>query len=373
MKQWRVGTISMGILMILFGVLLLGNTIWDIHIADILVYAWPIILILLGVEVLLFSLLKKESKLRFDFFSIFILFLALSFTFVVYSVQETGILSSFRSAVYNESYTLDVNKNLNIPAEVKEVVIDSPNGSFDLVGDDTESLNVTGTIRLSADSEEEAADYLNKVLEVKVLGDQAIVRVDDVRQNHFFGNNTLKSNLVIHLPKDRMVKVKLVNGDIEATGLEGSGSIESVNGTISYENGKGNYDIQTINGKVYVKNQIGDVNVHALNGKVYAEEIEGNVSLDTQNGKIYIKTSKVTGDWDVSATNGEISLEIPNNINAKVKAETSIGEVKGNLNWQSTDSNDIAKLGSKKTAVLGDGKYTIELSSTHGEVEVVVE
>jgi len=124
MRQWRVGTISMGFLLIALGVLLLGNTLWDIAISDIIVYGWPVILILLGVEVLLFSFFKKETHLKFDFFSVFILILAVIFTFVIYTVQETGIYSSIRNVINGKGYTLDVNRTLEIPDSIEEIIID---------------------------------------------------------------------------------------------------------------------------------------------------------------------------------------------------------------------------------------------------------
>lgn len=374
MRQWKVGTISMGLLLILLGVLLLGNSIWDITISDFIVYAWPLILILLGVEVLLYSFLKKDGPIKFDFFSIIILLIALFFTFSLYSVQETGIINAIRGNINNNSYTFDINQTLAIPENVDEIIIDVPNGNIDIVGKDVNSAEVKGTIRVDAVNRDEADQLLGDIFTVKIVGNQAIIRIDEKRSifngNSF--NNLLKANLEIIIPKDLEADIRLINGDIAASNLEGSGVIEGVNGKIAFDHAKGNYEVKTVNGEIRIEDLVGDLEAKTVNGEIDAINTIGSLNLGTTNGEITAASSQLAGDWDISTVNGEISIQIPSNADANIKAKSSLGKVKGNLPWVDKNVDEEINLGDNKEANLGNGKYEIDLDNEHGDIEVEI-
>lgn len=77
-KGRRVGTLTAGIVLVIFGVLFLlrlVNTNIDIYLIASL---WPIILVLLGIEIILAYVINKEEKMRYDFGAI-ILVIILTF------------------------------------------------------------------------------------------------------------------------------------------------------------------------------------------------------------------------------------------------------------------------------------------------------
>jgi hypothetical protein len=95
MRQWRVGTISMGILLIVVGsICLLSNFTGSYIMIKTLLNWWPVVLILLGIEVLIYSLFLKEDspRIRFDGFSIFIIMLILFLCCTAYVFQ--GLINS---------------------------------------------------------------------------------------------------------------------------------------------------------------------------------------------------------------------------------------------------------------------------------------
>ncbi|MFA9375190.1 MAG: LiaI-LiaF-like domain-containing protein [Lachnotalea sp.] len=63
MKEHRVGTVTLGIMMILFGVLFLIHMLIPALSYDLIYRIWPIMIIALGVEVLLAN--RKSEKIRF--------------------------------------------------------------------------------------------------------------------------------------------------------------------------------------------------------------------------------------------------------------------------------------------------------------------
>jgi amino acid permease len=73
MNRWRIGSISMGLILIALGVLMLVSLVTTIDMFITITTLWPIIMICLGLEILLFLFIKKgdDIKIRYDVLSIF--------------------------------------------------------------------------------------------------------------------------------------------------------------------------------------------------------------------------------------------------------------------------------------------------------------
>lgn len=66
LKGRRVGTFTAGITLIVFGVLFLLHSL-NVRIDfEVIFKLWPIILILLGIEIIAAYIINKEEKLRYD-------------------------------------------------------------------------------------------------------------------------------------------------------------------------------------------------------------------------------------------------------------------------------------------------------------------
>lgn len=75
MKTRRVGTITLGSILILFGVLYLSHLFLPAISYLWIVKLWPLILIAMGIEILYSYFTKKEEKLCYDTAAIWILIL----------------------------------------------------------------------------------------------------------------------------------------------------------------------------------------------------------------------------------------------------------------------------------------------------------
>lgn len=106
MKNKRVGTVSMGIVLILFGILLLLSRFSSISTIELFVGFWPGILIIIGAEILYYSYKNKDddSKIRYDIFSIFIVSMVLVFNMFIYGLIETGVMELVKLKVSQEIY-----------------------------------------------------------------------------------------------------------------------------------------------------------------------------------------------------------------------------------------------------------------------------
>lgn len=65
-KNRRVGTLTAGISMVIFGLLFLFRLAVPVITIRLIASLWPLVLILLGVETLIAYALNKEEKMRYD-------------------------------------------------------------------------------------------------------------------------------------------------------------------------------------------------------------------------------------------------------------------------------------------------------------------
>lgn len=95
-RQWRVGTLSMGLLLVALGIVLLVgkfNPAWSL---GSLLKFWPVILIVLGLEMVMLNILSslRGCKFRFtyDVLSILLVFLILISSSVMVALESAGVL-----------------------------------------------------------------------------------------------------------------------------------------------------------------------------------------------------------------------------------------------------------------------------------------
>lgn len=92
-KPRRVGTVSIGISMVTFGVMFLLSSVFEILSYETVFALWPVILIAYGLELLVFSFFK--GKLMYDKGAVFIMILLM-----VFAVGMAGVDVCFKVADY---------------------------------------------------------------------------------------------------------------------------------------------------------------------------------------------------------------------------------------------------------------------------------
>lgn len=112
MKTKRVGTISMAIVLICFGVVMLIAQFSKISAVELSVKLWPGILILLGGELLYCGYRRQKDKedvlIKYDVFSIFIVTTILIVNIGIYGLMETGVLDFIKLRVSEETYRYEM-------------------------------------------------------------------------------------------------------------------------------------------------------------------------------------------------------------------------------------------------------------------------
>ncbi|OYD07526.1 DUF4097 family beta strand repeat-containing protein [Paludifilum halophilum] len=345
MKQWRVGSISAGFLLILLGILLLGHSFWDLPAIDWLINSWPVLLILLGLEILAFQFIRKNEKIRFDGISLILLFFVVLATMILYPLQASG----FIEALGQQHHSTEVDRSLDLPDSVTEVVVDVPSSDIRITGAEQKKLDLTGRLEVPSRTSEEAANRLDQMLTLEVNGSQATVRVREPRRwNWLSSHRSYPSTLDLAVPESKKLDLRVANGDVNIKGINNRVQAENKNGDLIFE-------------------QIGDrVEAKTANGDIEVRKAKGPFRLETSHGDVNINDAQVSGNWDVKTDNGDILVDLTKDTEAEVEGITSFGELKGDIDWNEKNPGE----GMRGKAVLGSEKHQVRLVTSMGDIEV---
>jgi len=160
MKIKRVGTISMGIGLIAFGVILFLSQVNKFSALNMVLKIWPVILILMGLEILCYRYVSKDESIviKYDLFSIFIIFVILFVNIGIFTISESGLIHKVQGMFISSNYDMDkaVNEYI-IDESINKIVIDDANN---LVIRSTKDNKISGVSKMNvyAVSKEEASE-----------------------------------------------------------------------------------------------------------------------------------------------------------------------------------------------------------------------
>jgi hypothetical protein len=400
MRNWKVGTITAGIILIAIGLLWFLQNFISIPYSKILINAWPVACILLGIEILLFHLVRKEDSLRFHGFSIFLLILMM----VVSLLFSIGQLFVKEIGYTFKSKNIEIKDSKTISSSINEVMIKANNSEISVNGTDSSAINVNGNIRVP-DREKKDSEKVSDYYSVKTLGDKMIIEIrNDGNQIFHFDND--RSQLNIDLPKSILTNINVKNGSVNVSNKDNKTVINSNDGQINIENVTGNLvaktrngsisltnanlksesEIATNDGEITIKNISGYLNSTTRDGSISIEHAnlegtseittyDGEINLSDYKGKINAKTNKgainvedalLNGNSKISSDDGEIQIDLLKDNNLTINAETNDGSFSGNIGWEmkNKDENHTNK------AMVGSGEHQLNLKTRNGSIYV---
>lgn len=148
MRTWRVGTISMGLTLILLGIFLVLSQLLNWKPAYAMTGWWPIIFIVLGIEILIYLFLAKQEDpaVKYDVFSIFFVgflgFVGIGFA----TVQATGMLDHVHKWATMEMKTLDLpTYETKLDDKIKRIVVNTGLNPLTIETGTSSEISVFGT------------------------------------------------------------------------------------------------------------------------------------------------------------------------------------------------------------------------------------
>jgi DUF4097 and DUF4098 domain-containing protein YvlB len=124
---------------------------------------------------------------------------------------------------------------------------------------------------------------------------------------------------------------------------------------------------RTVNGGITAEELGADVLAHTVNGSVRASG-RGVVRGETVNGALFVSLGRAdwSGDLDCSTVNGSITVELPENANAEVRASTVNGGITSDF-----PLSVKGKWGPKTArGTLGSGGRNLDLETVNGAIRL---
>ncbi|NRG46974.1 hypothetical protein HRF87_19775 [Bacillus sp. CRN 9] len=183
MKTWRVGTFSMGASLLLLGIYLILSQLMGLDITNMLISWWPVILVVLGIEILLYLLFSKQEKpyLKYDILSIFFVGILGTVGIGAALISSTGIVDKVSASMDREHRTHELPAyEQAVSKEVKRVVIETGNNAVTIEGSNAKDVSMFGTYTASSGKNEKLIETAKDYVSSTVKGDTLYLAIKDI-------------------------------------------------------------------------------------------------------------------------------------------------------------------------------------------------
>jgi DUF4097 and DUF4098 domain-containing protein YvlB len=128
-------------------------------------------------------------------------------------------------------------------------------------------------------------------------------------------------------------------------------------------------EIETVNGSVTVSNFTNVTKISAVNGNVVATNLRGAANLSTVNGQVTADFDRVDGSSKInlSTVNGSVSLIVPSDVNATIKADSLNGNITNDFGLPVRKGQYV---GRDLYGRVGTGEAQIKLNSVNGRLAI---
>jgi len=202
-RTWRVGSLSMGVTLILMGTALAVSLWQDIEAFEVLVWVAPVVFIMLGAELLLYLKFSNSARtiVRYDWMSVFFVGMVGTASLGLALLMSTGLFDELQRGLHMTQRSAFVEtKTIKVPADIKKIVVHSLDG-VTLEHTETRELKLFGQIRYWSSEKYERLD--NKMMQTDIVGSTMYVMIGSVdRRDSGFISDTVSPELTLIVPKD---------------------------------------------------------------------------------------------------------------------------------------------------------------------------
>jgi hypothetical protein len=162
MRQWRVGTLSGGLLLIFTGSALLYAQFNKLTVIDTALKWWPVLFILLGVEVLVQSYLRQKdnSQIKYDILSIIIILFIVMTGMGIQTFQELGLADKIRTEINFHTYNVQDSEQIPLEKNIHKVVLETGGSEVKIHSTSGNSIVAHSSLQVRAQSQNQAQDYV---------------------------------------------------------------------------------------------------------------------------------------------------------------------------------------------------------------------
>jgi hypothetical protein len=382
----HMGRYTSALLLIAVGVALIFDQTSGTRYLHMLVEWWPAVLILLGVEVILLSVIfsGRDTRFVFSFGSVFWSLLITSAVLVLTGFGEEKLdLKRLRLWEYASREIERPVERIAVSGGTETIRIINKNGNVAIRAGETDHIEVQSVLKIpgwigdngARKAEEEAALRITegKTTEIEASGRQYRylfwmfgTRIDMVI--------TVPSGLDVSYELDLMngdvsvydsatskrITIQTRNGDVDIRGVAGELQVTTRNGDIEVIDAGSDVVLSTDNGSISITKVSGDIEAETDNGDVEVSGIGSSLRVRTSNGHVTLVSPVVNGDWNVETSNGDIRLRIPEQGDYRLVGK---GDAETKFSWLKVRRGEVE-------GQVGSGLHLIELRTRNGDLEI---
>ena len=230
-------------------------------------------------------------------------------------------------------------------------------------------LRVQATIRVSADSQQEAAAFIDRV-EIEIGETPAAVTVrtrypqDDMRRDR---NLSFSVDYTVLMPDRMPLDVRNNFGNVSVAGVKADMAIVNAHGELTVSDGAGRSRLENSFGPIEAARLAGDVTIAGANGAVSATTIGGALNVTNRFGRV--TATGVNGAALIGNSNGEVS--VTDAISARVTNSFGVVTVRNvRKNVAVTNSNGGVTGASVGPATVTTSFGSVDLKDIAGDITV---
>lgn len=207
--------------------------------------------------------------------------------------------------------------------------------------------------------------FNNNTLEIEI-------KYPDSHFNLFQLFSGLNVNVRSHLyvPVNTDLKIKVVDGDMEASGVKGRVLLKTVDGDIGQRDCVGDMELESVDGDIDVKSCTGSLKTHTVDGNVTAAGVFNGVDFKGVDGDgefALEKGSQLTRDCTFHTVDGNVQLDFSDDMAFQLDFKGGEGEI----HFQGIEFKDVIKEEENYfKGRYGDGKYTIKVRTGDGDLSL---
>lgn len=206
-RTWRVGSLSMGVTLMLIGTAFAVSLWQDADVYRMLLWVAPVVFILLGGELLLHLALygKRDMIIRYDWLSIFFVGIMGAASLILALLMSSGLFDELKRNMDTTLRTVYVDTDaIEIPEQVTKVVVQSAM-HVEFKETTAREVRVMGQVRYHSPDKPETLHP--DLVQWSVVGDTLFLIVGEVeRRDNGFAPDYTRTMLMVAFPEGIIVE-----------------------------------------------------------------------------------------------------------------------------------------------------------------------
>jgi hypothetical protein len=217
MRTWRVGTFSMGASLVFLGLFLFLSRFLGFDLVHVMSAWWPILLIVLGIEILLYLFFSRLEKpiLKYDFVSIIFVGLLGMAGILFATLSATGIMEKVEEVVAREEVSFELpDFSYKMDDSIKRVVLRTVDYQTTIEATEEKEVSMFGTYRTQTSKKEKLLASADDYVYANQKGDTLYINVKTLpnESGPFYSHREVASTILI--PKGVELEVISSGADI---------------------------------------------------------------------------------------------------------------------------------------------------------------